>query len=410
MKNPIPDYLHEVLDALRDDTSGQRAGYIPELADANPDFFALAVTTAMGSTYTAGDAGIEFTIQSISKPFAYAAAIMDRGLEHVLEHIGVEPSGEAFNELSLEDGTNRPKNPMINAGAIAAHGLMVGADATGEQRVDRALDLFSALAGRRLRIDEAVFNSELGTADHNLSMAHMLRKHGIIDDDPHEVVTGYTRQCSILVTVADLSAMAATLANGGVQPCTHERIMDEATARQVMSVMAVAGMYDGAGDWLTRVGIPAKSGVAGGLVGVLPDQVGIGAFSPRLDSHGNSQRARRAFERLSTDMGMHLLAPSHGPLDVIDVQRGGTRETFSLQGNVQFTAAAELLDIMSESRFDGDVHVDISRVFSFTDVARRMTLEGLRRLRNEGRRVFLHDPLQSLANPDLGDGTYPETP
>ena len=186
--------------------------------------------------------------------------------------------------------------------------------------------------------------------------------------------------------------------------------MDEDTARQVMSVMAVAGMYDGAGDWLTRVGIPAKSGVAGGLVGVLPDQVGLSAFSPRLDSHGNSQRSRRAFERLSTDMGMHLFAPSPGRLDVIDVRRSGVRETFHLQGNVQFTAAAELLDLMAESDYGEEVHIDISRVFSFTDVARRMTLEGLRRLRDEGRRVFLHDPLQSLADPDLGDGTYPETP
>ncbi|MGO3765480.1 glutaminase [Glutamicibacter arilaitensis] len=409
MQNPIPDYLHEVLDALRDDTSGERASYIPELADADPDKFALAVTTAMGSTYTSGDAQDEFTIQSISKPFAYAAVIMDRGLSHVLEHIGVEPSGEAFNELSLEDGTNRPKNPMINAGAIAVHGLLVGEEATGAQRVDRVLELFSRLAGRQLSIDEEVFASELGTADHNLSMAHMLRKHKIIADDPHEVVSGYTRQCSILVTVADLSAMAATLANGGVQPCTGERIMDSAIAQQVMSVMAVAGMYDGAGDWLTRVGIPAKSGVAGGLVGVLPDQVGIGAFSPRLDSHGNSQRSRLAFERLSTDMGMHLFAPSPGRLDVIDVRRSGVRETFHLQGNVQFTAAAELLDLMAESDYGEEVHIDISRAFSFTDVARRMTLEGLRRLRDEGRRVFLHDPLQSLADPDLGDGTYPET-
>lgn len=410
MRNPIPDYLHEVLDTLREDTSGERASYIPELADADPDKLAIAVTTAMGSTYTAGDAQVEFTIQSISKPFAYAAAIMDRGLDRVMEHVGVEPSGEAFNELSLETGSNRPKNPMINAGAIAAHGLLAGSGASGEQRVDRVLELFSRLAGRQLGIDEKVFASELDTADHNLSMAHMLRKYGIIADDPHEVVAGYTRQCSILVTVADISAMAATLANGGVQPCTRERIMDAATARQVMSVMAVAGMYDGAGDWLTRIGIPAKSGVAGGLVGVLPDQVGIGAFSPRLDSHGNSQRAARAFERLSTDMGMHLLAPSPGRLDVIDVRREGSRETFLLQGNVQFTAAAELLDLMAASESGEEVRLDISRVFSFTAVARRMALEGLRRLRDEGRRVVLHDPLQSLADPDLGDGTYPETP
>ncbi len=408
MHNPIPDYLEEALDTLRDDTSGERAAYIPELAQANPELFALAVTTATGSTYSAGDAEEEFTIQSISKPFAYAAAILDRSLDRVLESMGVEPSGEAFNELSLEEGTNRPKNPMINAGAITAHSLLVRDHASVEERVDRVLDLFSRLAGRELRVDERVFESELTTADHNLAMAHMLRSYGILSEDPHDVVRGYTRQCSILVTVRDLSVMAATLANGGVQPCTHERIVDAATARQVMSVMAVAGMYDGAGDWLTRVGIPAKSGVAGGLVGVLPDQVGIGAFSPRLDSHGNSQRGRRVFEQLSTDMGMHLLTPSHGRLDVVGVESGGTRETFALQGNVQFTAAAELLDLMSQSTVDGAVYVDISRVYSFTDVARKMTLEGLRRLRNDGRRIVLVDPLQSLADPNLGDGTYPE--
>lgn len=410
MQTPVPDYLHEVLDSLREDNSGETAQYIPELANADPTPFALSITTATGSTYCAGDSDTPFSIQSISKPFAYAAAVMDRGLDHVLKTISVEASGEAFNELSLEDGTNRPKNPMINAGAIAAHSLLVGKDATAAARNQRVLDMFSSLAGRELSVDEDVYRSELTTADHNFAMAHMLRKFGILTDDVHEVVAGYTRQCSILVTVNDLSMMAATLANGGVQPVTRERIIDADTARQVMSVMAVAGMYDGAGDWLTRVGIPAKSGVSGGLVGVLPDQVGVAAFSPRLDSHGNSQRSRRIFERLSSDMDMHLFAPSHGRLDVVGVTQEGSREIFYLQGNVRFPAAAELLDLLSESDFDGAVHLDISRVYSFTKVARRMVLEALRRLRNEGRRIFLHDPLQSLANPDLGDGTFPETP
>lgn len=222
MRTPIPDYLEEVLDSLRDDTSGATADYIPELANANPDLFALSVTTATGGTYSAGDTQTEFSIQSISKPFAYAAAIMDRGLERVLESIGVEPSGEAFNELSLDPETNRPKNPMINAGAIAAHGLLLGENANPEERVDRTLKLFSRLAGRDLSIDETVFQSEMETADHNLAMAHMLKKYGILTDSSHEVVTGYTRQCAILVTVEDLSMMAATLANGGVQPRTRE--------------------------------------------------------------------------------------------------------------------------------------------------------------------------------------------
>lgn len=402
MQTPIPDYLDEVLDALRDDDSGATADYIPELANANPDQFALSVTTATGGTYSAGDADAEFSIQSISKPFAYAAAIMDRGLDRVLESIGVEPSGEAFNELSLDPETNRPKNSMINAGAIAAHGLLLGEHADPEERVDRVLALFSKLAGRQLRIDDKVFQSELETADHNLAMAHMLKKYRILTDDPHEVVTGYTRQCSILVTVEDLSMMAATLANGGVQPRSRERILDADTSRQVMSVMAVAGMYDGAGDWLTRVGIPAKSGVAGGLVGVLPDQVGIGAFSPRLDKHGNSQRAKRAFERLSKDMGMHLFTPSNGRLDVVDVKLETLRETFTLQGNVHFTTAAELLDLMEKSTARNAALLDVSSVNSFTDVARRMALEGLRRLKLDRREVLLHDPWQVLGNPGPG--------
>lgn len=408
MRTPIPDYLEEVLDSLRDDTSGATADYIPELANANPDLFALSVTTATGGTYSAGDTQTEFSIQSISKPFAYAAAIMDRGLERVLESIGVEPSGEAFNELSLDPETNRPKNPMINAGAIAAHGLLLGENANPEERVDRTLKLFSRLAGRDLSIDETVFQSEMETADHNLAMAHMLKKYGILTDSSHEVVTGYTRQCAILVTVEDLSMMAATLANGGVQPRTREKILDSDTARQVMSVMAVAGMYDGAGDWLTRVGIPAKSGVAGGLVGVLPDQVGIGAFSPRLDKHGNSQRARRAFEQLSKDMGMHLFTPSNGRLDVVDVKLETLKETFTLQGNVHFTTAAELLDLMEKSTARNAALLDVSSVNSFTDVARRMALEGLRRLKLDGREVLLHDPWQVLGEPNLGEHIYPK--
>lgn len=408
MKTPIPDYLDEVLDTLRDDASGATAAYIPELADADPERLGLAVTTTLGRTYAAGDADVEFTIQSISKPFAYAAAILDRGLDQVLEHVGVEPSGEAFNELSLDGETHRPKNPMINAGAITTHALLVGPGAGQEERVERALSFFSRLAGRDLHIDEQVCASELETAHRNLAIAHMLRNYGILTDDVPSVVEGYTRQCSILVTVRDLSMMAATLATGGIQPVTGERLMDPSVAQQVMAVMAAAGMYDGAGDWLTRVGIPAKSGVAGGMVGVLPDQVGIGTFSPRLDTQGNSQRGRKVFERLSHDMGMHLFSSDRGRLDAVEVsvEQGVVR--FLLHGNVQFTAASELLDLMADADVKAPVILDVSTVHSFSDVGRRMTLEGLRRLREDGRGVALHDPSGVLPHPDLGDGSYPE--
>lgn len=408
MRSPVPDYLDEVLDSLRADTSGANADYIPELADADPERLGIALTTTLGRTYVAGDAEAEFSIQSISKPFAYAAAIIDRGLDTVLEAVGVEPSGEAFNELSLEEGSCRPKNPMINAGAITSHSLLVGPEASQDDRVDRVLSFFSRLAGRDLRVDERVCASELGSAHRNLAIAYMLRTYGILEEDVPSVVEGYTRQCSILVTVRDLSVMAATLATGGIQPITGERVMDPSVAQQVMAVMAAAGMYDAAGDWLVRVGIPAKSGVAGGMVGVLPDRVGIGTFSPRLDSHGNSHRGRLAFERLSRDMGMHLFSSDQGRLDAVAASETDGTITFALQGNVQLTAASELLDLMADSDSAADVVLDVTRVHSFSDLGRRMTLEGLRRLRLDGRAVALRDSFGVLPDPDLGDGTYPD--
>ncbi|MGP9693530.1 glutaminase [Brachybacterium sp. AOP25-B2-12] len=400
MRTPIPDYLTEVLEDLRHQDGGAPADYIPELSAADPERFALALTTTLGQTFSAGDDDVEFSIQSISKPFAYAAAIIDRGLDRVLGSVGVEPSGEAFNELSLEGESHRPKNPMINAGAITVHALLVGPEATQEQRVDRILTFFSHLAGRRLRIDEDVFTSELEHAHRNLAIAHMLASYDVLDGEVDPVVEGYTKQCSILVTVRDLSAMSATLATGGIQPVTGERLMEPDTARQVMAVMAAAGMYDAAGDWLTRVGIPAKSGVAGGMVGVLPDQVGIGAFSPRLSAQGNSVRGGLAFERMSADMGMHLFASDRARVDAVEVREEEGTVTFLLQGIVQFTAASELLDLMEQVDDEASVVLDASRVHAFSDVGRRMTLEGVRRLRLDGHEVTVSDPSDAL--PDAG--------
>lgn len=408
MRTPIPDYLREVLEAVRGDDSGEPADYIPELARADLSTLGVAVTSTRGSTYAAGDVDREFSIQSISKPFAYAAALMDRGAQRVLQTVAVEPSGEAFNELSLDDETRRPKNAMINAGAIATHALLVGADADREARVERVVSMFSALAGRTLRIDESVYRSELETAERNYALAHMLRSYGMLDHEAHDAVEGYTAQCSVLVTVRDLSVMAATLATGGVQPVTGERLMSAEVARQVMAVMASSGMYDGAGDWLTRVGIPAKSGVAGGLVGALPGQVGIGAVSPRLDEHGNSYRARRVFERLADDMGLHLFSARNERRASIVVRNEGGTTVIALEGNVQFTVAAELLDRMQSIDGEGPVRLDVERVHEFTEVGRRMALEGLRRLRLDGHQIELVDPDEVLPDPDLGDGSRPD--
>ncbi|MFC8177538.1 glutaminase [Rhodococcus sp. NPDC057297] len=405
MKSPVPDYLREVLDSLSSTTDGEVADYIPDLAHANPDVFGIAVTTVDGRTHSVGDDETEFSIQSISKPFAYAAALTDRGFDAVLDTVGVEPSGEAFNELSLEGDTRRPKNPMINAGAIATHSLL---GSSVDERTSRALSFFSTLAGRQLSVDESVCRSELDTADRNLAIAHMLRNYGILPDEAHAVVEGYTTQCSINVTVRDLSLMGATLASGGVHPTTGEQVVSRAVARQTLSVMAGAGMYDAAGHWLTSVGIPAKSGVAGGLLGSLPGQVGIGVLSPRLDSHGNSVRGVKVFERLSDDMGMHLMdVEPYGSSVLRSIRDEDGESTIELQGVVQFGGAEMLLDALSRDTSSGTVVFDVCRVNRFSDVGRRMTLEGMRRIALDGRDVALIDPDGVLPDPNLGDGTYP---
>ncbi|GAA1481921.1 glutaminase [Gordonia sinesedis] len=410
MRSPVGDYLTEVLESLTDETGGEVADYIPELAAADPDVFAIALTTVDGHTYAVGDADLEFSIQSISKPFAYAAALTDRGCDVVAATVGVEPSGDAFNELSLEEETGRPRNPMINAGAIATHGLLVGPDADVAARVDRARSFFSELAGRELTVDDAVYRSELDTADRNLALAHMLRTYGIVTDLAHEVVDGYTQQCSVSVTARDLSVMGATLANGGVQPVTGREIVDRRTARQVMSVMAGCGMYDEAGEWLTDVGIPAKSGVAGGLLGVLPGQCGIAVLSPRLDAHGNSVRGVATFRRLSDDMNMHLAdAAPYGLTALHDIRVEDDATIVEVQGMIQFAGAETVLRAMEEADIDtGTVVFDLGRVNYIGDVGRTMLLEGMRRVRLDGRRVVLVDPLGVLPDPDVGDGTYPD--
>ncbi|KAF3347970.1 Lactose permease [Verticillium dahliae VDG2] len=274
MKSPIPDYLNQVLKNARDNEDGAPAAYIETLAKADTSRLAVALAMVDGNIYSAGDDEVEFSIQSISKAFVYAIAIEDAGLERVLEKIGVEPSGDAFNRLSLHKGTNRPMNPMINAGAITAHSLVVRPDATAEERTERILKTLSRLAGRELHVDEEVYEAELRDADRNMGIGYMLKAAGIITCDPREAVKGYIRQCAINVNVRDLAMMAATLCNAGLHPVSGERIIHQASVRQVLSVMTTCGMYDAAGDWVSNVGIPAKSGVAGGIIGALPGQLG----------------------------------------------------------------------------------------------------------------------------------------
>jgi glutaminase len=309
--SPIAAYLKRLHERHQSVTEGKVADYIPELSKANPDWFGICIATRDGHFYEVGDTREPFTIQSISKAFVYGLALQDRGQKHVLARIGVEPSGDAFNAISLKPGSGAPFNPMINAGAIATAGQV--ASVGNENRIQRILRYLSSCAGRTLDIDPSVYRSESETGHRNRAIGWMLRNFEIIEEDPHEILETYFQQCSIRVTCRDLAFMGATLANQGVNPFTREPAIQRDYVDNILSVMATCGMYDYSGEWLYRVGLPAKSGVGGGIIAVLPGQLGIGIFSPPLDSQGNSVRGIRVCSDLSRDLSLHLFSPAAAP-------------------------------------------------------------------------------------------------
>jgi glutaminase len=303
-RSPVLEYLGELLEEYRGLDEGEIASYIPELGRADPRWFGICVVTADGHAYEVGDTGVEFTIQSISKPFVFGMALEDQGRDAVLERVGVEPSGNAFNSIAVDD-RNRPFNPMVNAGAMVATGLIEPGG--GHDRMARIVDAFSRYAGRHLALDETVYRSESATGDRNRAIAYLMRSFGMLRGDVDAVIDAYFRQCSLLVSCRDLATMAATLANRGVNPVTGETALEPRYVENVLSVMSTCGMYDYAGEWVYTVGLPAKSGVSGGVVAVLPGQLGIGVFSPRLDARGNSARGIKVCQRMAGDFDLHPL-------------------------------------------------------------------------------------------------------
>ena len=404
MHSPIPSYLDEVLQSVAADRTGVLANYIPELAEVDPERLGASIAMVDGELYASGDTDSLFTIQSISKPFVYALALADRGFEKVLDKVGVEPSGEPFNDISLEDSSGRPLNPMINAGAITTHSLVGTETMNPAERMERVISGLSAFAGRSLDVDEAVYSSEIEHAHRNLAIAHMLRSHDILTENPTGVVEGYTRQCSLLVTVQDLAMMAATLANYGIQPVTGEQVVPKTVVRQVLSVMFTCGMYNAAGDWATQVGIPAKSGVGGGIIGAVPGQLGLATFSPRLDVHGNSVRGVSLFERFSSDMGMHVMnIPTVARSAIRANYRIGSGEKITqviqLQGRIRFAGAERVIREIVDTHYMGTrIALDVTRVYSVDEVAQHMLLEIMRRMRHEGYTVYLIDQDDTITN------------
>lgn len=327
--SPLDALLADLHARLLERRDGEIATYIPQLALADPDDFGLAVATMDGRVYEVGPS-TPFTIQSVSKPFAYALALADRGVEEVLRHVGVEPTGDPFNSISLDEATSRPYNPMVNAGAIVTTSLVAGA--TRAEQFERVLGGLSAFAGRPLEVDEAVFASEKETGDRNRAIAYFARTVGLLAPDVDDVLDVYFRQCSVLVTARDLAVMAATLAGGGVNPVTGVQVVPRDVVGRVLTVMSTCGMYDYAGEWLYRVGLPAKSGVSGDIAAVLPGQLGIGVRSPMLDRNGNSVRGIAACEELSEHFGLHLLhAGSRVPTGVRRSYRGDAARSHRLR-------------------------------------------------------------------------------
>ena len=289
---------------------GKNADYIPALAQVNPDLFGIVLVTVDGQTSKAGDTDSPFSIQSISKVFTLARVIEDQGEQTVEDKVGVDPTGQVFNSIvAIEQNKGKEMNPFVNPGAIATTSMVAGK--TGEEKFARILAVHEQFAGRSLKINEPVYKSEAATNQRNQAIAMLLKAYDRMYADPQLATDVYTRQCSINVTAGDLAVMAATLANGGKNPITKKQVVSPQTVAHVLSEMAVAGLYDDAGIWLYNVGLPAKSGVGGGIIAVAPGRFGIAAFSPPLDAAGNSVRSQKAITDIAARLSAnpYLVAP-----------------------------------------------------------------------------------------------------
>jgi glutaminase len=381
------------------ETSGAVADYIPELGKADPAHFGVSLATLDGHVYEVGDTKVPFTIQSMSKPFVFALALDTLGAARVESAIGVEPSGDPFNSIRL-NAENHPFNPMVNAGAIACSGLIH--EAKGDGAFDYIRQALGRFAGRELDVDDAVYSSESLTGDRNRAIGYLLRTNAIIKDNVGAVLEVYFRQCAILVTARDIAVMAATLANRGINPVTGEQVMTPYAISRTLSVMTSSGMYDYAGEWIYRVGIPAKSGVGGGILAALPARLGLGSYSPKLDKHGNSVRGIKVCEALSAHYDLHMLNRSDNARNAIiaDYNIGESPSRRSRRPHEQQILAAhhqhvrviELMGTLSLSNVDyvarqlvasprpQFVILDFRRVTSMTPAGARLLAEEFREL------------------------------
>ncbi|WP_396667183.1 glutaminase A [Microbacterium sp. R86528] len=402
---PLHTALDSVFERVRALTDGEVASYIPELAREDPDQLGIALASVRGTTHEMGDSAAEFTIQSVSKPFVFALALEQLGLAAVSTHVGLEPSGEPFNAISLEEASGRPLNPMINAGAIVTTSLITGN--TADEKFDVISAGLAAFAGRDLAVDEAVFESEAATGDRNRALAYLARSAGTLASTAEVATRAYFRQCAMRVNARDLAIMAATLAAGGVNPITRQRVVSESVARWTSAVMTSCGMYDASGEWLVRVGLPAKSGVGGGIVALQPERFGIGTFSPRLNDRGNSVRGVAMLEELSERFGLHMLEHRAEPLSPIgEVSRASEAAdadvSARLRGDLKFGDAEHVLsELLPELETGGVLTLDFGGVTRVAAPAARLfrwAEAGARPTDTGEPRLVLHDPEHVLGD------------
>jgi glutaminase len=289
-------------------TEGKNADYIPALAEVDSNLFGVALVTTDGKTYTKGDIDALFSIQSISKVFTLALVLQESGAKPVMDGVGVDATGQVFNSIvAVEQYRGHQMNPLVNPGAIATTGMVKGT--TDPEKWSKILKIHSDFAGRSLDVNQPVYKSEAETNQRNQAIAALMLAYGLVQDDPKRVTDVYTRQCAINVNAKDLAIMAGTLANGGKNPVTGKQVIAQEHVHHLLAVMATAGLYDDSGIWLFNVGLPAKSGVGGGIIAVSPGKFGIAAFSPPLDAAGNSVKAQRVIQAISNALGGNPLDP-----------------------------------------------------------------------------------------------------
>lgn len=303
----IRSLVVEAYETYRSNRDGVNSQVYPALANVSPDLFGVCVTGANGEVFANGDADVEFSIMSVSKPFVFALVCESLGAEAAREKIGVNATGLAFNSLAaVERGDDGKTNPMVNSGAIATTSFVPGD--TFDEKWKVIHEGLSRFAGRPLALNDEVYASACETNSRNQAIARLLQTYGRIDMDPAQATDLYTRQCSLNVSAKDLSVMGATLADGGVNPITRERVVSAEACHYALAVMATAGLYETSGDWLYEIGLPGKSGIGGGIVTVSPGKGGLGTFAPPLDKAGNSVKGQLVARFLSQRLGMDLFA------------------------------------------------------------------------------------------------------